>query len=157
PEQEVTSTTFFDQTCYMGLNRTWASDAELFSYVAHELNHASQFAIDAAESDVFFEHTAGFVEKTMANVPATYGVGIPDFQGHPERALVYIGKDYYEYGASLWVMYLSEQLGGGGPALVQRLWIDGKQVGRTNSPSWLDVLDTILTERSLTLAQFFAG
>jgi len=157
PEAGVPATPWDDSTSYMGLPASFASDAALYSMVAHELNHASQFGIDALESDAFFEHSAVFVEQRVANDFATYGVGIADFQAHPERALDWLQTDYYEYGASLWLMYLSERLGDGGHRLVQRLWLDAKQTSGRNRPTWLDALDGILAEQGWTRARFFAS
>ncbi|MEW5742153.1 MAG: hypothetical protein AB1938_24775 [Myxococcota bacterium] len=152
----VPSTSWYDQTSYMVLPGDFPNDAALFSTVAHELNHASQYALDAAEDDAFFEHTAVLVEKDVARDFATWGVGIADFQGHPERALTYIGTDWYEYGAGMWLMFLSERFDGGGYGLVQRLWRDSQQPGASNHPHFLDALDGILAERGWTRRRFFS-
>lgn len=156
PENELDLPDRYAMTSFMAVPVTFASDGARRSIVAHELNHASQFAIDAAESDAFFEHTAVFVERRVANEPDTYGIGIADFQAHPERGLTYLVDDYYEYGAALWLFFLSDYLDQGGAQLVQRLWLDSRQPTATNAPSFLDSLDGILAERSLTRAALFA-
>jgi hypothetical protein len=141
---------------YIGLPSQFVDDDDLFSVVAHEMNHASQYAIDALEDDAFFEHTAVFVERRVANHYPTWGVGVGDYQAHPERALDYILNDYYEYGAGLWLMFLSERLDGKGDQLVQRLWHDSAQPGSVNSPHFLDALDGILRDKQMTRARFFS-
>ena len=150
---------FDSSTSFMGLPTQFADDLELFSIVAHELNHGSQYAIDPLEDDAFFEHTAVFVERRVAAHVPTYGVGIADFQRHPERPLDYLYRDDYEYGAALWLMFLSEHLDAGGEALVRRLWQDSRQrsaVPPANEPDFLDALDGILAERRSDRAHFFA-
>lgn len=157
PEDEVGSTSRYDQTSYMGLPARFPSDAAIRSTVAHELNHASQFAMDAAEDDAFFEHTAVFVEQRAVGDFPTYGIGVADFQSHPERALTYLGlDDQFEYGAALWLMFLSERLGDGGQALPIRLWQRTQQASATNQPHFLNALDEILQEKGWSRARFFA-
>jgi hypothetical protein len=141
---------------YMGLPADFADDDDLFSTVAHELNHASQFAIDALEDDAFFEHTAVFVERRVAHHLPTWGIGLGDYQAHPERALDYIGTDEYEYGAALWLIFLSERLDAGGVSLVERLWHDSAQPGTSNHPHFLDALDGILRDTGWSRGRFFA-
>ena len=155
-EDEVPATPWFDQTSYIVLPGDFPNGAALFSTVAHELNHASQYAIDAAEEDAFFEHTAVMVEQKVAKDFTSWGVGISDYQGHPERALTYLDADWYEYGAGLWLIFLSEHLDQGGYRLVQRLWNDSRQPGPSNHPSFIDALDGILRERGMSRRQFFS-
>ncbi len=153
----MSSTVWYDLTSYMVLPMSFTSGDHLFSVVAHELNHASQYAIDSLEDDAFFEHTAVFVEQRVAHFVPEYGVGIPDYQAHPDRAINYLQTDFYEYGASLWLMFLSEHLDDGGQALVQRLWLESRQPSSTtNEPDHLDVLAALLAQRGEDLPQFFA-
>ena len=76
PEDDVPGTPWSDSTSFIGVPRTFDDDASLFSVIAHELNHASQFALDDGQDDAFFEHTAVFVERLVAHHVPEYGVGI---------------------------------------------------------------------------------
>lgn len=156
PEDEVPDTAWFDVTSYMVLPATFPDRATLFSIVAHELNHASQFALDATEDDAFFEHTSVLVEQKAGHHFPAYGVGIADYQAHPERALDTMGDDQYEYGAAMWLMFLDEHVGRGNQSLVRRLWSRSKQTRRTNTPHFLDALHELLQERGWSLPRFFA-
>ncbi len=146
-----------DATSYMSLPEAFSSPDVLVSTVVHELNHASQFALDAAEDDAFYEHTAVLVEQQVAGFVEGYGVGIADYQQNPRRALDYIVEDYYEYGAALWLMFLAEAVGDGGDALVQALWTEGRQAtfDWDNEPDFLDTLPGLLAAEGWDLPRFF--
>ena len=156
PEDAVTTVAWDAMTSFIGLPETYANDAELFSIVAHELSHGSQFGIDASEDDAFFENTSVFMEWTIAHDVPTYAVGVADYQAHPDRALNYFGADLYEYGAGMWLIFLSEHFDAGGQGLVQRLWNQSKQPTSVTEPDFLDVLPVILGEKGTDLGRFFA-
>ncbi|MCC6808273.1 MAG: hypothetical protein IT381_12695 [Deltaproteobacteria bacterium] len=152
----VTSTAWNDRMSFMCLPPTFADDAELKSLVSHELNHASQYALDGIEDDAFFEQTATLVEKLVGKDVETYSSGIEDFQKNPARALDFFGDDLFQYGGALWLMFLTEALDDGSDKLAKRLWVDGKENGQTNEPDFLDVLPAILHDKGWTTARFFA-
>jgi hypothetical protein len=142
-------------TCFMGLSPDFSDSDVLVSTVFHELNHTSQFALDAFEDDAFFEQTAVFVEATYVPELAAYGLGIDDYQQHPERALDYIGEDFYEYGSALWLLWYAKEMGGGDEAVLQ-LWLDSAQESfdGTNEPDYLDALAGSLGDYSAFFARF---
>lgn len=156
PEDTVTTVAWDAMTSFIGLPDSYADDAELFSIVAHELSHGSQFGIDASEDDAFYEHTSVFMEKVIAHDVPTYAVGVQDYQAHPDRALNYFGSDLYEYGAGMWLIFLSERYDAGGQALVKRLWLESKQSVAANEPDFLDVLPAIAADKGTDLKRFFA-
>ncbi len=157
PEDDAGAVGRYALTSYIGLPDSYADAAELFSIAAHELNHASQFAIDAAEDDAFFESSSVFAEWYFAHDVPTYATGVDDYQAHPQRALNYLGSDLYEYGAGIWLIFLSERHDAKGQQLVQRLWEGSKQASSSlNEPDFLDVLGTETGERGLDMGQFFA-
>jgi hypothetical protein len=147
-----------DAASYIGLPDTFTNDDVMRSTVAHELNHASQYAIDATEDDAFYEHTAVLVEQRVIGYVPGYGVGIGDYQDHPGRAIDYIGVDYYEYGAALWLMFLTEHVGNDSDAIVRQVWEDSAQssVDWDNEPDFIDVLPGVLDDHGYDLHGFFA-
>ncbi len=133
------------QSCatYIALNERLPDDL-MPVYVAHELNHASQAAMDFLEFSWAWEATATFVEDEVFDDINDYYWYIPYFQGYPEQNLVYFGSSepysIYPYGGSIFVHFLKEALGDDDERLVADLWERSSQAGRTNEPDFLDAV-----------------
>ncbi|HZO11940.1 MAG TPA: hypothetical protein VFB62_01735 [Polyangiaceae bacterium] len=131
--------------------RPGLSDVALDVTVAHELNHASQAAMDMSEPSAFFESTATYVESLVFPAGAALaGQLITVFQSQAHLPLEYAApgpSDGYEYGASLWLSFLAHVYGADDPAWIRALWEESVQVGPTNEPDHRDVLDGWLADR----------
>lgn len=119
------------------------------AYVAHELNHASQWSYDWTESTLpLWEGTATAAERWTLGDDYDWALPVPSFQEVPWMpALVGSGSTawqqfelgyFYEYGASLWVMWLDEAFGDGAGAGGVALWEATASEGRRREPDVVD-------------------
>ncbi len=120
-------------------------------YVAHELNHACQCAMDFQELTWAWETTATFVEDFVFDDVNDYYGYIPFFQAYPEQSLVYFDTSppyaIYPYGATIFVRFLDEAVGTDDGNLVVELWEQTSQPGPTNEPDILDAVQSVATDR----------
>ena len=144
---------FATATAYIVFDQALADDGTLESYAFHEFNHACQYAIDANEGDAFYENTAAFMDRFLKPTGPASATGIADFQAMPERSLDSISgsgaTDEYEYGAGLFLQFLTERYGAGRSDIVRELWEAGRQpdspkAADHNEPDWQDVLPDVL-------------
>jgi len=141
----------------------------LQSFVHHEFFHVVQFGIDRSESLMFFESTAVYQEILFVDGEARFE-NIADFQAHPNAPPFADGIDFnpspfdlllYEYGASLFIAYLDEELGQGDGSLIRDLWLASVQSDAVveNEPDWMDALaarGTPIEETTLDFATWRA-
>lgn len=151
-QDRIVADPFATASCYIQLDQNLADDGTLESYVHHELNHALQFALDPYEADSFFEQTASLVERLLLPESPEATSGNADFQRHPHRALDAMATekgDRYEYGAALFLQYLTGKYGRNKPDLAYQLWQASRQPARAkradnNEPDWIDALPDVL-------------
>ena len=133
------------------------------TYVAHELNHDSQYAYDAAEADVLYEATAVFIEDKVFGASNDYVSFVADFQAHPERNLTFATyDDSYMYGAGIWLRWLSDKHASGSTSIVRSIWENSKQNDTTNTKTFFQALDgTVLPAAGIAnvqaMVQEFSG
>ncbi len=143
PERSYPYTERTDYTCYMAINPQiglgWVP-----SVIAHEFNHTCQFAMDAIAADCFFENTATFIQdEVYPDIPYHYGF-LSYFQGMPYLSIDYFNYGQpYQYGAFMFLEWISEYYDGGSAVIIRRLWEEGIQNNWTNEPDYQDVFDSI--------------
>jgi hypothetical protein len=121
----------FTVPSFMALDEAIPDD-QMLSWVAHELNHACQYAIDAREPYTFaWEATAETIAEIVdddGDFYLEYGA-IPDFQAHPFLSLAFDGSSapvrdhdawsFYEYGGIVFGLFLEERYG---PGTLRGMW-----------------------------------
>ncbi|MBX2801806.1 MAG: hypothetical protein KTR31_29275 [Myxococcales bacterium] len=140
---------------YMALDEGIA-DAEMASFVAHELNHASQYTIDAWEWSTFvWEATAEVMADVVDDKSNDYiGYGaMEDFQEFPFLSLAFDGYrdqvvavdpySFYEYGGIVFGMFVEERYGTGDGTTLLALWDALAQPTQTYEPDFVDALATL--------------
>ncbi len=144
PESEYGATAWSDATSYVVID---PAVTPIESFVAHELNHSSQFAYDYAEALLIYEATATFIEDKVYDEVDDYVWFVADFQGMPSRTLSYASyDDTYMYGAAVWLHYLADVYDGGGTDLVRDIWEGSKQEGALNTRDYFESLEGGLLE-----------
>ncbi len=124
--------------------------------VAHELNHACQFAHDVYEDSWYMECSAVWAEETVYDELNDYYQFLPYYLGYPYRSLEYQGTAMY--GSAVWNFFLAQRHG---REIVPTLWYDME--GGTDSidalTSRLETLGTTLEDEFLefTLWNWFIG
>ena len=128
------------------------SDAEMASFVAHEFNHALQYAMDFNEPTLpIWEGVATAAEAwTYPGELYPTVAYIGDYQATPWMGLLGDGYflwdayniwSYYEYGAALWILHLDAVYGDGAGAAGLALWLNSSQEGLPNNPDVIDGYD----------------
>ena len=116
--------------------------------------HASQANDDWFESPILLEMSALFLDQVYADrYIKTY---LNDFQQHPDWSLERDDKyvTWYMYGASMYLLYLSERFFDGDARFVSRMWLESRsppgaqQDQKKNEPDYVDVLDRMLREKA---------
>lgn len=130
-------------------------------YVAHELNHAMQAAMDFRELIWGWEVTATFLEDLVFDSINDYDRYIPYFQQLPEQHLLYFSREgtdaYYPYGASIFLHFLREATFGGDASFSADLWKYAQQDAINNEPDFLDAIESVTQAHSGTdLTQLYA-
>ena len=96
---------------------------EMASSVAHELNHASQFAYDYAEGDFIYEASATWMEDKVFDSVNDYSFFIADFQQAPDTTLSFATyTDTYMYGGAVFFHYMADLYDAGGTTAVRDVW-----------------------------------
>lgn len=138
-----------------------AFPAELVpAVVAHELNHARQMGIDAYEDQSFMEMTAAYVmDQVFDEVNLASGY-IPVFQDSPESSLdYYVYAEPYQYGASLFIFWLIDEVYGKNYEALSYLWLTLPQPlvpPYDNEPDYLDTMQTLAEASGLTFPELYA-
>ncbi len=125
------------------------------SLVAHELNHATQGAMDCMEPVSFWENTATYMKFAVFPPSLSYVRYYMDyFQSLPYWSVA--GGDQsslYWYGGFVWAYFLAEQYGepGQGAVFLREIWENAMQETNmvTNSPNYMESLDGLLRTRGL--------
>lgn len=134
-------------------------------YLAHEFNHALQWATDFNEATTaVWEGTATAAEPwtdaSAFKVDLSY---LEDFQATPWLGILGDGTflwdehqlwSYYEYGAALWVLHLDHAYGDGAGSGGRDLWLALAQEGLPNSPDVIDGYDTLSGDWRAALMDF---
>ncbi len=130
---------------------TRIDDADMESYLAHELNHALQWTLDGRERNAFiWEATAEAITDIVYDATA-YGYEIKSFQLLPFMSLLHdsysppiypYGYDgyFYEYGGMMFTTYLEEKYGTKDGTLLLQLWYDLAQPTNADEPDFLDAV-----------------
>jgi hypothetical protein len=129
-------------TSYVSLDATAGLDCET---VAHEFHHVIQFGYDGAEDPAFFENTSTYVMGLVCNGAPYEGWQLATFQADPTSAIDYFAySNAYQYGAYIWLQFLSEAYWKADPLPVRLLWEGTRQASENNEPDYLDVADSLL-------------
>jgi len=123
------------------------------SLVAHELNHATQAAMDCLEPVSFWENTATYMKFAVYPSSMSYVRYYMDYyQSLPYWSVA--GGDQnsmYWYGGFVWAYFLAERYGepGEGAIFLRQLWERSMQsTGNVrNEPHYFDALEAMLAER----------
>lgn len=126
------------------------------SYIAHEFNHATQYASDFREwSYPLWEGTATASQHWTLGTAGAWAYDVGAFQSIPwmstmlgngyaaQWALGYGRWGMYEYGAALWVMHLDAVMGPGDGTWGALLWSTAAQEGGPNEPDVVDAFATL--------------
>lgn len=117
------------------------------TYVAHELNHSSQFAYDYTDGDFIYEATATWMEDRVYDSVNDYTFFIGDFQSNPSQTLSFATyASSYMYGGAVFVHYLADLYDAGGTTLVRDVW-DAMKAGNTD---WYDGVASELAAEGFT-------
>jgi hypothetical protein len=113
------------------------------TYVAHELNHGSQFAYDYSDGDFIYEATAVWMEDHVYDSVNDWEYFIAGFQNNPSQTISFstYSSDYM-YGGAVFFFYLSDVYDGGGTTLVRDVWDGLKQ---PNTADWFDGVMTAMS------------
>lgn len=111
-------------------------------YVAHELNHALQAAMDFREGPWAWEMTATWMEDVVFDEVNDYADFIPAFQQNSSHSLYWFPSrgeaGYYPYGSSIFLHFLQEYAADAQPYFAADLWLSAQQEGADNEPDLLD-------------------
>jgi MYXO-CTERM domain-containing protein len=142
-------------------------DLQIDSTVAHELSHATQIAMDAREQPSFMENTSSYIEIPVFPESTLAAASMfPFFQGQPWRPIEYkvAGMtDGYEYGAGLWLLFLTHYYASEDPVLIREIWEGTVQNGVVNEPDYFDAIDGLVeggvadVAHRLSEYRFFVG
>ncbi|MCB9741930.1 MAG: hypothetical protein H6741_09985 [Alphaproteobacteria bacterium] len=123
------------------------SDEELPLYLAHEFNHALQFATDFTEPTyVAWEASATWAEEATYPELSDLRYGVPSFQEVPWVGLLGDSDllwnrfqiwSYFEYGAVMWLHHVEATYG----ATPLDLWMSMTNPTWDNEPDFLDAID----------------
>ncbi|MEN8163954.1 MAG: DUF6055 domain-containing protein, partial [Acidobacteriota bacterium] len=145
PYDEVWSTPRTD--CYTYIVVVPSNDSfEVAGTVAHELNHATQAAMDCLEPVGIWENTATYIMGQVFPDASYFTIGtMPYYQSQPWRALDYMNQgasDYYEYGGGLFIWYLADTFAPAeGPAFAAEIWQNSVQDHWENEPDYYDGIE----------------
>lgn len=103
------------------LIRSENSDARVAALAVHEFFHGVQYGYDYDEDHWILEASAAWIEERLDDSADTPLFLLDDFVPSPERSLTST-QDRSEYGAFLFLQFLSERYDGGSPQVVRELW-----------------------------------
>lgn len=125
------------------------------TFIAHELNHAIQFAYDYQDADLIYEATATWMEDKVFGDADEYVFYVEQFQANPHLTISYSTYDdptYYMYGAALFLHWIADTFDGGGTAVVEAVWEGLKDAG----DDWFDGMEAALGPEGTNLADAYA-
>jgi len=146
-----TTDDWFSQASFIALDDRGISDDLMPDFVAHEFNHALQYTIDGWELTLFvWESTAQAMEDLVYDDSDVYMADIPDFQelpfasllfdGYSDEVMEYDDYSYYEYGGSIWSLFLEQRYGTNDGTTLLHLWDTMAQGGRVAEPDFVDAM-----------------
>lgn len=111
------------------------------SYVAHEFNHSLQFAYTASAEGILYEATATFMEDKVFDDINDYVYFTNDFLNKPERNFSFFSynADSAQYGAAVFMHYLSDAYDAGATTKVRDLWDISEGAG-----DWFDAVEDVV-------------
>ncbi len=148
---------------YIGLSpdaiRPERPDIEISELAAHEFFHGVQYGYDYLSDRWFQEASATWIEVHLFGDSLLEDLTIPAFLLTPEAGLTRTGN-LREYGAFLFLEYLTETHGGSDPAgLIREVWqLMAEPLAFPSSPHLgsLDAIDQVLTARGSSLEDAWA-
>ena len=149
PYAENPDTPHRDAYSYIVLNKR-VGFSGMLGLVAHEFNHACQISMDAYEIQAFMENTSAFLETRidpMSWIGNMYMIHVYQRNSHrPLEYMRYSGTDGYEYGGSLWTLFLTTLYGNEDPVFIRQIWEGSVQNNNMNEPDHFYVLDDLLED-----------
>lgn len=145
---------WFSQSSYIALDDRWITDEDMPDFVSHEFNHALQYTIDGWELTLFvWESTAEAMEDLVYDESDLYMIDIVDFQelpfasilfdGYSDEVVEYDDYSYYEYGGSIFSLFLEQRYGANDGTTLLALWDAMAQGGRVSEPDFVDALGSV--------------
>ncbi len=152
PYEENPATPHTDYFTYIVVDPASNNQWNIAGTVAHELNHATQAAMDVLEPTAFWENTATYIMSRVFPEAMNYTMGTMSyFQEQPWRALDYMNiqnSDLYEYGGGLFVWYLADTYAPQEPPqFVAEIWQNCVQTGFSNEPDYFDAIEDTVADR----------
>ena len=131
------------------------------AFAAHEFFHAIQDGYDFAEDRWIKESSASWIQDVVFDKADSNHYYLSDFVPFPSASLLHTNSEQ-EYGAFLFLQFLTERYGGGsdaGVSLVRRLWelmaVPEALPGAPDLDS-VSAVEELLGEQSTTLEQAWA-
>jgi len=167
PLADIPSTPICDCSTRILIDETLGG-ANLGSTIEHEFNHTTQAATDCVESISAWESFATAVD--FIAFPGGTREFIQEFQDWPEFPLDYWTSIYdstttdapygaYQYGASLFPLFLVDRFGDHDPKILKDTWEafkeDGTYPSCPNDPDWFQGLDALLATKGSSLVKGF--
>ena len=149
------------------------TSGQIEGVVAHEFNHATQMATDCTESISSFENFATAVAQTLVPEPSWFKSMTGAFQKYPEYPVDFWTGEYagkppsaYQYGASLFPLYLLQRFGKGDLRYLRDTWGAFAQNGTAipgilfscqpaNEPNWFDGVDSMVQKSGSSFDEAF--
>ncbi len=169
PYEDVTrGDDWFSVAAFVALDQRGITDADMEAFVAHEFNHALQYAIDGAEYTLFvWESTATAMEELAVPESDIYMIDIGEFNSLPFESILFDGYSdeimdeseysYYEYGGSIVGLFIEEAYGSYDGTTLLALWLALAQGSDANEPDYVDALDTIGGTAAPTYQDVYLG
>ncbi|MBU1221577.1 hypothetical protein KKF34_05605 [Myxococcota bacterium] len=178
PVADVSETEICDCASVITIdNAASAEDPLVAEGVFHELNHASQYAVDCSE------HPSAFESFTIALISSEFPEStivpwvISNFQDFPEYPLNYWTMDFpcngsepcfpYQLGSALFPLFLRDKFGEGNASFLSAIWKRFRQNGEINmsgmspecssgnSPDYFTAINEFLIEKGTSFDDAF--
>lgn len=152
PYDENPATPHTDYFTYIVVDPASNDEWNISGTMAHEMNHATQAAMDVLEPAPFWENTATYIQSRVFPDQLSFTVGTMYlFQTQPWRALDYMNQqnsDAYEYGGGLFVWYLADTYAPNDPPqFVAEIWQNSVQEDTVNEPDYFDAIEETVAAR----------
>lgn len=178
PVADVSETEICDCASVITIdNATASGDPLVAEGVFHELNHASQYAIDCSEHPTAFESfTIALISSEFPDSTIVPWV-ISNFQDFPEYPLNYWTMNFpcsgsepcfpYQLGSALFPLFLRDKFGEGNASFLSDLWKRFRQNGEINmsgmspecssgnSPDYFTAINEFLIEKGTSFDEAF--
>jgi hypothetical protein len=122
-------------------------DNFLRAAVAHEFNHVLQNATDYWESITFKEYTSTWAMEWMYPEDDQYFAYLRSYQRNPHWAMhEFSFTNTYQYGAGIYLHFLTEYYSGGDPSIVVDIWEACIQNEHYNDPDFIQAMREVIPE-----------